>query len=220
MNSRPLTTSFGVQNQPFGLAQRRVPHRRRCVIGRNNFGAGPKNSGQLVGAAFELDLIPKMSFGIDFGNIFAKPSLCSFNGEVGNIEILHHRRPIADDQAHRFDHFAAAVAPLHLPRDQQTFIAIVVENSAVMLEIRLRQGLRNPLHDQIAHRVGMAQSFAFDDLHIGTCRWRLVNLLNMNWLHGHSRSRTHGTGLIVNQQKTRHPGRGLHCCTSLTIANR
>src|SRR5512143_1864977 len=124
-----------------------------------------------------------MAHGIDLGQVWIKTLTGGLNGNLGHVKFTHQRCSVTDDQPHRFDHAPTAVTSFNLSRDQQALIAVVMKDSAVVLQIRLRESLGYTLHYEITNGVRVTEPFAFDDLDIEFSRSGTAAFLNANRVH-------------------------------------
>src|SRR3970282_1317624 len=106
---------------------------------------------------------------IHMAKMLPQPSLRRLHGDFSDVEpFFAHgdRRPIPYDQPHRFKYMTAAESSLDLSRNQQSLVAVVVQDGAEPLQVFPRKGVRYALHDRVADAIRVAQSLPLNDLDV------------------------------------------------------
>src|SRR3972149_11848640 len=106
---------------------------------------------------------------IHMAKMLAQPSLRRLHGNFSDVEpFFAHgdRRPIPDDQPHRFKHMTAAESSLDLSRNQQSLVPVVVQDGAEPPQVFPRKGVRYALHDRVADAIRVAQSLPLNAPHL------------------------------------------------------
>ena len=127
-----------------------------------------------------------MAIRVNAAEVFPKPGLCRFHGNVGHVELLlpyGRGRAVPDHQVHGHDHATSAKASLHLPCHQESLITIVVQDGAKPLHVGPRKGLGYPLHDRVADGIRMSEPLPLHDFDVKLRCGEATDWLNMDIVH-------------------------------------